>query len=146
MDPGDSGSSAPQGLALVEDAIADVIKQINDELDQLNPEAFAFGALIQNASFGAADSAPKLALHYDRAHQVIWKTLRGVKEDLIAFQDSCREAVKEIKRADEESAAQMQAAQSAVEVLSTGALTDKGAEAHHQARQDQDVTAGGSDT
>ena len=41
--------SGPQGLDLAEETIDGVIKQIDTELAEFNPEAFAFAASIQDS-------------------------------------------------------------------------------------------------
>lgn len=134
--------TGPQGLELAEEAIDDVIAKIDQEQAKLLPAKFAFAASIENASFGGADSAPGLALHYSRAHEVIWKTLSGVKEDLLAFQQACRDAKNEIVAADDSSAERMRIAQVAVETLASGSTSRRGQRDHREAQQGQDVTGG----
>lgn len=139
-----SGPAAPQGLDLAVDAIDNVIKQIEVEMDVLLPVEFAFAGSIQKASFGGADAAPNLALHYSRAHEVTWKTLRGLKEDLVAFQEACRTAKQQIIVADEDAAEQHNRTRAAVEVLEAGSSNNQGRYEHRQAQQNQD-TQGGTD-
>jgi uncharacterized protein YwlG (UPF0340 family) len=139
------GPAEPQGLDLAVDAIDHVIKQIETEMAVLEPEKFEAAGTIQRASFGGADAAPNLALHYTRAHEVTWKTLRGVKDDLVKFQDACRHAKQQIILADEEAADRHKKTRSAIEVLEAGSSTHQGTDQHRQAQQDQDTT-GGSDS
>lgn len=137
---------APQGstgLSLAEEAIDDVIKRIEEEMEVLRPEEFAFAASISAGSFGGADSAPNLALHHRRAHEVTWKTLRGVREDLLTFQEACRKAKHEIIAADEDAAGRHRSTLDAVEVLAVGSSHGQGRRDHEQAQQGQDVTGGG---
>ncbi|MFB9311547.1 hypothetical protein [Nocardioides plantarum] len=135
-------SSAPQGLDLAVEAIDDVIKRIEAEMDLLQPNEFASAGTIQSVSFGGADAAPNLALHYTRAHEVTWKTLRGVKSDLVAFQEACRTAKQQIVLADEDSADQYNRTRTAIEALEAGSDQHQGRWDHQQAQQDQDTTGG----
>lgn len=135
--------SGPEGLDLAEEAINDVINRIDEQQERLLPVNFAFAALISDASFGAGESAPNLSLHYGRAHEVTYKTLRGIKEDLLSFQQACRDAKNEIIAADDETAGRMRATQSAVDVLEDGSRSRRGERDHREAQQDQDVTGGG---
>jgi hypothetical protein len=132
----------PQGLDLAEETIDGVIKQIDTELAELNPEAFAFAASIQDSSYGGADSAANLALHYNRAHEVIWKTLRGIREDLESFQQACRDAKNEIISADEDSYDRIRITRDAVDALASGSTSREGQRQYDDARQGQDVTGG----
>lgn len=134
--------SGPQGLDLAEETIDGVIKQIDTELAEFNPEAFAFAASIQESSYGGAESAANLALHYNRAHEVIWKTLRGIREDLSSFQQACRDAKNEIIAADEESADRIRITRNAVDALASGSTSRQGEHDHRDAQQSQDVTGG----
>ncbi|CAN5425908.1 hypothetical protein BH09ACT12_BH09ACT12_11780 [soil metagenome] len=136
----DALPSTPMGLDLAEEAINDVIKQIDHEQEQLAPAHFESAGRISDSSFGGADSAPMLALHYSRAHEVIAKTLSGIKDDLLAFQQACRDAKDEIIGADESSADRMRITQTAVEALEDGSQSREGLHNHHQAQQNQDVT------
>ncbi len=135
--------TAPQGLDLAEDAINDVITQINTELDGLKPAEFESDGAIQPTSFGGADAAPELALHHRRAHEVTYKTLRGLKDDLITFQEACRKAKEAVIVADQDAAARQQRTQQAVEILQVGASQQQSRHDHQQAQQDQDVSGGG---
>jgi hypothetical protein len=126
-------------LDLVHEEIDRVIKLIQDEQDALLPVAFAFGALVQPASFGQPDSAPKLAHHYSRAHDVTWKTLNGVKEDLIKFRDACTEARKAIVTADETAADDMRVISNALTIVAAGGRGDETNRAHREARQGQNT-------
>jgi hypothetical protein len=135
--------AAPQGLDLAEDAIDDVIKQIDAELDALQPVEFESTAAIRPTSFGGADAAPELALHHGRAHEVTYKTLRGLKDDLVTFQEACRKAKEEVVVADQDAAERQQRTLQAVEILQVGASQQQGRQDHAQAQQDQDVTGGG---
>lgn len=139
-----ANTSAPQGLDLAVEAIDNVIKQIETEMAVLVPSEFASAGAIQKTSFGGADAAPNLALHYSRAHEVTWKTLRGVKEDLVSFQEACRNAKQQIITADEDAADQHNRTRSAVEVLAAGSSTHQGRYEHQQAQQNQDTTGGGN--
>lgn len=130
------GATGPQGLDLAAEAIDDVIKRIEEEMSDLLPAEFAFAGSIQNASFGGAESAPNLALHYSRAHEVIWKTLYGVKKDLETFQDACRAAKVQIIDTDQDAADRQNAIVSTLEAGSSGG---SGSYAHQQAQQGQDV-------
>lgn len=139
---GGSDDSAPQGLDLAVDAIDTVIKQIEAEMEVLLPVEFAFAASIQNGSFGGAESAPNLALHYSRAHEVTWKTLLGLKQDLEAFQQACRNAKQQIINADDDAAVRAERTRSAIETLEAGAAGHQGRQAHRDARQNQNTTPG----
>lgn len=134
--PPGPGTSGPQGLDLAAEAIDDVIKRIDEEMAELLPVEFAFAGSIQSASFGGADSAPHLALHYSRAHEVIWKTLYGVKQDLETFQEACRTAKLQIVDTDQDAADRQNAI---VTTLEAGSSGQSGNHAHQQARQGQDV-------
>lgn len=134
---------APQGLDLAEKAIDDVIAQIDIELDALRPDEFETTGSIQPASFGGADAAPELALHHSRAHEVTYKTLRGLKDDLITFQDACRKAKQEVIVADQDAAERQQRTLQAVEILQVGASQQQSRHDHQQAQQDQDVSGQG---
>ncbi|CAN5417271.1 hypothetical protein BH10ACT3_BH10ACT3_19490 [soil metagenome] len=138
----DALPSTPKGLDLAEEAIDDVIKRIDAEQAKLVPAHFESAAMINDTSFGGADSAPVLALHYNRAHEVIAKTLSGIKDDLLAFQQACRDAKNEIIGADENSADRMRITQPAVEALEDGSQSREGLHDHHQAQQNQDVNGG----
>jgi hypothetical protein len=137
-----ASSSAPEGLDLAVDAIDDVVKQIEKEMEVLVPSEFASAGAIQKTSFGGADAAPNLALHYTRAHEVTWKTLRGVKADLVKFEEACQKAKQEIIAADEDAADRHNRTRSAVEVLTAGSDTHEGSYQHQQAQQNQDTTGG----
>jgi hypothetical protein len=141
-DPG-TDPVGPQGLDLAVEAIDSVIKRIEDELAVLEPTKFASDGTIQKASFGGGDAAPNLALHYSRAHEVIAKTLLGVKEDLVTFQDACRNAKNEIVATDEDVAQQQNQNRAAVEILQAGVSPRDSSAAHQQAQQNQDVNGGG---
>jgi|GEM_PF-3327064 len=134
--------SGPQGLDLAEETIDGVIKQINTELAEFNPEAFAFAASIQDSSYGGADSAANLALHYNRAHEVIWKTLRGIRDDLESFQQACRDAKNEIISADENSYDRVRITRDAVDALTSGSTSREGQRQYDDAQQSQDLTGG----
>lgn len=138
----DTVAAEPKGLDLAADAIDDVIKQIDLELSELVPVEFRVAGSIQSASFGGADRAPNLALHHTRAHEVIWKTLLGVKQDLETFQEACRNAKNEIIGTDEDVADRQRRTTAAIEILQAGSTGRDGRDAHQQARQDQDVTGG----
>ena len=135
-------SSAPKGLDLAVEAIDDVVKRIEAEMDVLRPQEFATAGAIQRASFGGADAAPNLALHYTRAHEVTWKTLLGVKQDLVAFQEACRTAKQQIVLADEDSADQHNRTRTAIEALEAGSDQHQGRWDHRAAQQNQDTTGG----
>lgn len=130
------------GLDLVVEGVDDVIAQINVEQDRIKPEVFKSDGTISPASFGGGDTAPLVALHHTRAHEVIGTTLDGIKADLEALRQACIDAKNAIISADEESAARMSAAQRAVESLVAGSTTDRSDRAYEQARQNQDVTGG----
>ena len=88
--PLDATTTAPQGPRPGRRRHRHVIKRDRRRDGRACPRTFATDGTIQRASFGGADSAPNLAMHYSRAHEVTWKTLRGLKKDLVAFQDACR--------------------------------------------------------
>ena len=140
----DTVAVEPKGLDLAADAIDDVIRQIDHELSKLTPTRFETDGTIQKASFGGADSAPNLALHYSRAHEVISQTLLGVKQDLETFQDACRNAKNEIIGTDDDVAERQRRTTLAVEILQDGSSSRAGRDAHRQAQQDQDVNGAGS--
>lgn len=132
-------TEAVRELVLLEEVIDRVIKEIDAELVEFQPVEFAFDGLIRQGSFGGADSAPGLALHYTRAHDVTWKTLVGVKEDLEAFQQSCRDAKNQIILADERSADEQRRTLDAVETIYAGASNGQGRRDYQDARQNQDT-------
>ncbi|WP_148612150.1 hypothetical protein [Nocardioides rubriscoriae] len=140
----DTEPTGPQGLDLAEDAINNVIDQIDTELKTLRPVDFESEGAIRPTSFGGADAAPELALHHSRAHEVTYKTLIGLKDDLVAFQEACRKAKQEVVLADQDAAERQRRTLQAVELLEVGASQQQSRRDHEQAQQDQDVT-GGSD-
>jgi hypothetical protein len=137
---GASGSSGLQELELVVEKIDMVIDLIEVEQAELQPVTFAFGASIADGSFGRADSSSHLSHHYNRAHEVTWKTLRGVKEDLVAFREACRAARDAIREADDQVADQMRTITSALGIVEAGGRGQRSHNAHQAAQQNQDVT------
>ncbi len=135
----ESGSANGAGLDMAVQSIKEVITTIQTEQDQLKPVGFAFGALIAPSSFGGPDSAPNLGLHYTRAHEVIWKTLDGIKQDLMSFQEACENAMLEIERADDEAGQRVRSIERATETIAVGATGRRSVEAHQSAQQNQDV-------
>lgn len=135
----ESGSAGGAGLDVAVQSIKDVIATIQTEQDQLKPAGFAFGALIAPSSFGGPDSAPNLGLHYTRAHEVIWKTLDGIKQDLMSFQEACESAMIEIERADDEAGQRARSIEQATETITVGAAGRRSVEDHQSAQQNQDV-------
>lgn len=131
-------SAEAEGLALADETIESVIKVIHDEEDKLSPAEFENSGHISSGSFGGGDRAPSLALHYSRAHEVTADTLKGVRKDLRAFQDACRDARKVIAGADQGAADQLQVTQVAVDSLTAGSWSDWGERSHEQAQQDHD--------
>lgn len=129
-------SAEAEGLALADETIEAVIKVIQDEEDKLNPTEFENSGHISSGSFGGGDRAPTLALHYALAHEVTADTLKGVRKDLRAFQDACREARKVIAGADQDAADRLHVSQVAVESLTTGSWSNWGERSHEQAQQD----------
>ncbi len=129
-----AGASGASEINMVEDQIDAVVKQIEGELDQLWPYALAFGGSVSDLSWGGGESAPNLRLHYSKAHEVTWKTLMGVKQDLLDFQEACRLAKQEIVDADQSAGAQLASVTSAVEVLNTGNGGRNTRHAHDSAR------------
>lgn len=134
-----AAATAPEGLDLAVESIQLVIETIETERANIEPVGFAFEALVYPSSFGGADSAPNLGTHYSRAHEVIWKTLDGLKKDLQTFQEACLAAKNEIISADENSADRMRIAQNAVERLATGDASRDSVREHREAQQSQDV-------
>lgn len=132
-----AGAADPEGLDLAEETIDEVITLIESKQQDLAPQHFATRGHINAGAFGGADSAPSLALHYSRAHEVITDTLEGVKKDLVAFQQACRDAKQAIVDADGESADRMRVAQAAVERLAVGAHSNEGEHAYDNAQQHQ---------
>ncbi len=134
-----SGTAGVNELELVVEKINDAIKEISVAEASFVPETFAFGASLTPGSFGDADSAPGLAHHYQRAHEVTWKTLRGVKADLVEFRSACRAAMQEIQAADDQAADNLRVITRALEGVATRGRGRASSEAHHRARQAQDV-------
>ncbi|NYI43844.1 hypothetical protein BJ993_000924 [Nocardioides aromaticivorans] len=128
-------AEALEGLKLVEEKINDVITAINRELDQFDPAIFQKDGEIKPQSFGDTDRAPLLALHHRRAHQVTAETLSGVREDLIAFRQACRDARGFVEQADQDAAAEITLTHKAVERLNEGSATSHGESANQQAQQ-----------
>lgn len=131
-----AGSAGLDDIAVVEEKVDQVIKLIEVEQEKLLPVAFAFGALIQAPSFGGADSASNLALHYSKAHEVTWKTLRGVKEDLLDYQRSLRDAKTEIIKADESAGDRVRIITTALEGVASSTQGRHGRRAREEARRD----------
>lgn len=124
-----------EGLKLVEEQINNVITTINKELDQFDPEIFQKDGEIKPQSFGDTDRAPLLALHHRRAHQVTAETLVGVRKDLIAFRQACRDARAFVEQADQDAAVEVTLTQKAVERLDQGSSTSHGESANQHAQQ-----------
>lgn len=124
-----------EGLKLVEEKINDVITTINKELDQFDPDIFQKDGEIKPQSFGDTDRAPLLALHHRRAHQVTAETLVGVRKDLVAFRQACRDARAFVEQADQDAAVEVALTQRAVERLDQGSSTSHGESANQQAQQ-----------
>lgn len=140
----DLPSVKPQGLDLAEDAIDRVIATVTAQMDAIAPEVFENHGAIQAASFGGADAAPNLSMHYNRAHEVTWKTLKGLKEDLEVFRDACRNARNQIVDIDEDSAERNARTRDALDLLTVGSTNGQGDRDNRNAQQNQDTT-GGSD-
>ncbi len=136
---GAAGGSDRDGLDLTIDAINRVITTINNQQEQITPVGFAFGALIYPTAFGGADRAPNLGTHYSRAHEVTWKTLEGIKQDLEDFQEACRQAMKEIESADDDAAARNRALLNATDDLQMGQTARQSVRDHQDAQQNQNV-------
>ena len=138
-DAGQGGAAGGSGLDLVAETIREVIATIQSEQDKLEPVGFAFGALVYPSSFGGADSAPGLGLHYSRAHEVIWKTLEGIKQDLSAFAVACEQAMLEIEKADDEAVSRAHSIERATESIAVGAAGRRSVDDHRNAQQNQNV-------
>ena len=139
-----AGIDGLTGIAVVEENVDRVIVQIEAEQENLRPVAFAFGALIHAPAFGGADSAPGLSMHYSKAHEVTWKTLKGVKQDLLDFQQALRDAKNEIIKADESSADRVRLVTNAIETVAAGSYGGHGDRAHENAQRDA-ATVGSAD-
>ena len=134
-----SGPAGGAGLDLVVGTINEVIATIQVEQDKLQPVGFAFGALVHPSAFGGSDSAPDLGLHYSRAHEVIWKTLEGIKQDLVGFQQACENAMSEIEKADDEAVSRAHSLERATESIAAGAAGSQSVDVHRNAQQNQNV-------
>ena len=127
--------SSPSGITIVEDAIDNAIRQIEDQIKVLDPETFESDAFIPAAAFGAADRSSEVAVHHTRAHRVIKATLDGVLKDLNQFKTACVEARTLFRTADSDAATEMQLRLAAVQALSTGVSNEADA-AYDQAVYD----------
>ena len=63
------------------------------------------------------------------------ETLSGVRQDLIAFRQACRDARGFVEQADQDAAAEITLTHKAVERLSEGSSTSLGETANQQAQQ-----------
>ncbi|WP_323792660.1 hypothetical protein [Nocardioides sp.] len=138
-----TGTAGVNELVLVIEQIDDVVKRISAEEQAFAPVTFAFGASVAPGAFGRADSAPSLSGHYDRAHEVTWKTLRGIKDDLIGFQEACRAAMVAIRDADDQAADHMRVVTDALGIVAAGGRGHGGQQARRDAQQHQDTDEAG---
>ncbi len=138
-----AGATGRDELEVVVDQINDVIRQITDEEQAFAPVTFAFGASVSPGSFGGADSSSALSQHYNRAHEVTWKTMQGIKDDLVEFREACRAAMEEISKADDNAADNMRVVTNALGIVATGGQGRRSERAHQDAQQSQDLGDGG---
>lgn len=121
-------------LISIESEINDIVKTIEDELKSYKPEHFQNQGHVESGSWGGGDRASSIATHHARAHGVMTDTLIGVREDLQAYQQACRDARKFLEDADLTAAGDLGAIRSAVEALANSSGSDHGNKAYSQAQ------------
>ncbi|HWJ68256.1 MAG TPA: hypothetical protein VNT31_16400 [Nocardioides sp.] len=129
------------GLELVEESITAVISKIDDHLTTFKPGEFETNGEIPDGSFGSSDRGPLLAWHHRRAHKVTAATLKGVKQDLIAFRDACTLARGDVQQADDDAAVEVALTRQAVERLTEASTSNHAETANHTAQQDPVTSA-----
>lgn len=134
--PGSDSSSTQRGLDLAVGTIEAVIRSIEIERENLDPDSFEHRGHISGRSFGGADRAAALALHHTRAHAVTADTLKGVIEDLRTFQQACRDTLQAISDVDLDAADRLRRTQLAVQTLAAGAGGGEGDRSYRQAQYD----------
>ena len=98
--PTDLATASPEGLALVEERITQVIADLEDQLTELAKVDFPTQGHIAKTSFGGGDRSPLLALHHARAHNVVTTTLDQLKKDLEGFKLAIGEAANLLRETD----------------------------------------------
>lgn len=126
----DDGTHEPQGLALVDEHIAQVISGTQNELNSFTPKKFETDAFIGDLSFGGADRASNLANHHKWAQRVMSETLGGVGADLEHFVAGCHDARTFLTDADDTASVDLDNRRQAVEALATGTKSDCGDRAY----------------
>jgi hypothetical protein len=121
-------------LVSIESEIDAIVKTIEDELASYKPEHFQNQGHVDHASWGAGDRASSIALHHSRAHGVMTDTLIGVRKDLRAYQQACRDARRFMEDADLTAAGDLAAIRNAVQALSTAAGSRQADDAYDRAR------------
>ncbi|KRC59519.1 MULTISPECIES: hypothetical protein [unclassified Nocardioides] len=130
--PTDLAAASPTGLALVEEKIAEVIKTLEDELDNLAKVDFPTSGHIAKGSFGSVGPSALLALHHAKAHGVVTDTLTDLRTDLLDFQKAIHEARQLIKTTDENAEGNALALLKSTEDLDLGAYAYQQAQVDHR--------------
>lgn len=130
-----AAGATPRGIVLVEEAIDKAIASIDQEILELDPDAFGVEAFIPLAAFGTTARSPEVAVHHIRAHSVIAATLVGVRDDLVHFKDACEMARRDMQAVDEGLVFDLTRYQAALEGIGAG-LTGLALTAYEQAVED----------
>ena len=131
-------------LISIESEIDKIVGTIEDELRGYKPEQFQNQGHVDHASWGAGDRAASIAMHHARAHGVMTDTLIGVRKDLRAYQQACRDARRFMEDADLTAAGDLTAIRNAVDALAGSARSDHGNQAYTQAQNDHRNDGGDS--
>jgi hypothetical protein len=115
------GPSALQGIDLALPKIDDLVRNIDRQIDLLQPATFQREGEIPGNAFGAGDRAPNLAVSYRGAHRATYERLLRTRADLLAFRTACVQAKQIIEDADHDAGSSLAARKGAVDALGFGA-------------------------